>query len=152
MSDIEWQEIQQLLQAFDDSAIAELSLEANDFKLSLKKATLAAAPVAGPLMAQALPAAAVTSSEPAPPAGPHPDWIAVTSPMVGTFYAAPAPEEPVFVRQGDRVEVGQTVCIIEAMKLMNEIDAELNGRVAEIMVSNSQPVEYGQVLMYIDPT
>lgn len=71
--------------------------------------------------------------------------------MVGTFYAAPAPDEPPFTRQGDRVDAGQTVCIIEAMKLMNEIEAEVNGRIVEIVAINAQPVEYGQVLMYIDP-
>ncbi|PMB37726.1 acetyl-CoA carboxylase, biotin carboxyl carrier protein [Fischerella thermalis CCMEE 5208] len=75
----------------------------------------------------------------------------VTSPMVGTFYRAPAPGEPPFVEVGDRIRSGQTVCIIEAMKLMNEIEAEVSGQVVEILVQNGEPVEYGQPLMRIDP-
>jgi len=73
----------------------------------------------------------------------------VTSPMVGTFYRAPAPSEPSFVEVSDRIRVGQTVCIIEAMKLMNEIEAEVSGQVIEILVQNGEPVEYGQPLMRI---
>ena len=71
--------------------------------------------------------------------------------MVGTFYTAPAPDEPPFVEVGDQVRKGQTVCIIEAMKLMNEIDTESSGRVVEILVENAQPIEYGQILMRIEP-
>ncbi|MGJ5676338.1 MAG: acetyl-CoA carboxylase biotin carboxyl carrier protein [Nostochopsis sp.] len=75
----------------------------------------------------------------------------VTSPMVGTFYRAPAPGEALFVEVGDRIRSGQTVCIIEAMKLMNEIEAEVSGQVVEILVQNGEPVEYGQPLMRINP-
>jgi acetyl-CoA carboxylase biotin carboxyl carrier protein len=78
-------------------------------------------------------------------------WVEVPSPMVGTFYRAPAPGEPAFVEVGDRVRNGQTVCIIEAMKLMNEIEAEVSGQVMEILVQNGEPVEYGQPLMRINP-
>lgn len=78
-------------------------------------------------------------------------WVAVCAPMVGTFYRAPGPDEPAFVKVGDRVSVGQTVCIIEAMKLMNEIEAEVSGQVMEIVVENADPVEYEQVLMRIQP-
>ncbi|RCJ29056.1 acetyl-CoA carboxylase, biotin carboxyl carrier protein [Nostoc minutum NIES-26] len=77
--------------------------------------------------------------------------VEVPSPMVGTFYRAPAPSEPAFVEVGDRVRSGQTVCIIEAMKLMNEIEAEISGQVMEILVQNGEPVEYGQPLMRINP-
>lgn len=77
--------------------------------------------------------------------------VEVPSPMVGTFYRAPAPSEPAFVDVGDRVRSGQTVCIIEAMKLMNEIEAEVSGQVIEILVQNGEPVEYGQPLMRINP-
>lgn len=80
-----------------------------------------------------------------------PKWVEVTAPMVGTFYRAAAPDEPPFVNVGDRVSVGQTVCIIEAMKLMNEIEVEVSGKVMEIVVENSDPVEYEQVLMRIQP-
>lgn len=77
--------------------------------------------------------------------------VEVTSPMVGTFYRSPAPSEPPFAEVGDRIRTGQTVCIIEAMKLMNEIEAEVSGQVVEILVQNAEPVEYGQPLMRIDP-
>jgi len=101
----------------------------------------AARPAAGPAPAPAAPAA------PEPPA----NQKEVVSPMVGTFYRAPAPDADPFVEVGDVVEVGQTVCIIEAMKLMNEIEAETKGRVAQILVENAQPVEFGQKLFLIDP-
>jgi acetyl-CoA carboxylase biotin carboxyl carrier protein len=77
--------------------------------------------------------------------------VAISSPMVGTFYRSPAPGEPPFVEVGDRVRVGQTVCIIEAMKLMNEIEAEVSGQILEILVQNGEPIEYGQPLMRIYP-
>jgi acetyl-CoA carboxylase biotin carboxyl carrier protein len=78
-------------------------------------------------------------------------WIEVKSPMVGTFYRAPAPDEAPFVQVGDRIHVGQTICIIEAMKLMNEIEAEVSGQVMEILLQNGEPVEYDQPLMRINP-
>jgi acetyl-CoA carboxylase biotin carboxyl carrier protein len=76
---------------------------------------------------------------------------AITSPMVGTFYRAPAPDADPYVEVGDMVEVGQTVCIVEAMKLMNEIESEVRGRVVQILVENSHPVEFGQKLFLIEP-
>lgn len=78
-------------------------------------------------------------------------WVAINSPMVGTFYRSPAPNEAPFVEVGDRIRTGQTVCIIEAMKLMNEIEAEVSGQIMEILVQNGSPVEYGQILMRINP-
>ena len=108
--------------------------------------TANAVPAARP--AAAAPAPAPPASEPAAPAA---NQKAVVSPMVGTFYRAPAPDADPFIEVGDVVEVGQTVCIIEAMKLMNEIEAETKGRVAQILVENAQPVEFGQKLFLIDP-
>ena len=81
----------------------------------------------------------------------EPILVEVPSPMVGTFYRSPAPAEPPFVEVGDRIRSGQTVCIIEAMKLMNEIEAEVSGRIIEILVQDGEPVEYGQPLMRINP-
>jgi len=78
-------------------------------------------------------------------------YVAVTAPMVGTFYRAPAPDADPYVEVGHMVEVGQTVCILEAMKLMNEIESDVRGRVVEILVENAQPVEYGQKLFLIEP-
>ena len=77
--------------------------------------------------------------------------VPITSPMVGTFYRAPSPSAASFVEIGDFVNIGQTVCIIEAMKLMNEIESEVTGRIARILVENAQPVEYGQTLFLVDP-
>lgn len=99
------------------------------------------------------PAPATPTAVPAPVSAPvDTKWVPIISPMVGTFYRAAAPDEPPFVNVGDRIKVSQTVCIIEAMKLMNEIDAdEVSGQVMEILVQNGEPVEYGQVLMRINP-
>ncbi len=106
---------------------------------------LGAAPATAPA---ALPAA-LPAAVPAPV---DTKWVPIISPMVGTFYRAAAPDEPPFVNVGDRISVSQTVCIIEAMKLMNEIDAdEVSGQVMEISVQNGEPVEYGQILMRINP-
>ncbi|MBE9197348.1 acetyl-CoA carboxylase biotin carboxyl carrier protein, partial [Synechocystis sp. LEGE 06083] len=91
------------------------------------------------------------SPEVAAPSPADQKWTAIVSPMVGTFYRAPAPDEPPFVEVGDAVSKGQGVCIIEAMKLMNEIEAEVAGQVMEIVVENGEPVEYGQTLMWIKP-
>ncbi len=78
-------------------------------------------------------------------------YVEIKSPMVGTFYAAPAPDAPPYVKAGDRVSVGQVVCIVEAMKLMNEIESEVSGTIARVLVENAKPVEFGQVLFLIDP-
>ncbi|MBN2226325.1 MAG: acetyl-CoA carboxylase biotin carboxyl carrier protein [candidate division Zixibacteria bacterium] len=79
------------------------------------------------------------------------DYVEIKSPMVGTFYSAPAPDASPYVKVGERISVGQVVCIVEAMKLMNEIESEVTGKIAKVMVNNAQPVEFGQVLFLIDP-
>ena len=94
--------------------------------------------------AQAAPAPPEAASTPS-------TTVAITSPMVGTFYRAPAPDADPYVEVGDRVEVGQTVCIVEAMKLMNEIEAEVRGKIVKVLVENMQPVEYGQQLFLLEP-
>jgi len=106
--------------------------------------------------AVAAPAVATTSGKPGSAAGAPGDpstegTIAVPSPMVGTFYRAPAPDADPYVEVGTVVDVGQTLCIIEAMKLMNEIESEVRGRVVKILVDNSQPVEFGQTLFLLEP-
>jgi len=108
----------------------------------------APAPVAAPAAA---PAAAATPAPAAGPAGPASTLKEIKSPMVGTFYSAPEPGADAYVKAGGRVTAGQTVCIIEAMKIMNEIEAEVSGVVREILVEDSQPVEFGQVLFRVDP-
>ncbi len=100
------------------------------------------------------PAEQQNPAAPPPPAAPPAETITyheVTSPMVGTFYRAPAPDADPYVEVGDRVRVGQTLCILEAMKLMNELEAEVSGTIKEIVVENAEPVEYGQVLFRIQP-
>ncbi|MDH5474875.1 MAG: acetyl-CoA carboxylase biotin carboxyl carrier protein, partial [Cyclobacteriaceae bacterium] len=104
----------------------------------------AVAPVASP---QNIPA----SAEAIAPAQSN-NYIEVKSPMIGTFYRSSNPESPVFASVGDKIEVGQTICIIEAMKLFNEIESEVSGTVVKVMVENASPVEYDQVLFLIDPS
>jgi acetyl-CoA carboxylase biotin carboxyl carrier protein len=153
-------ELKEILLTLNQTDISELNLKQGDFELVIRRGTdtptqvmvpatmlQATAPAAMP---QAVaPAVAPTPSTSAPPTDKK--YLEVTSPIVGTFYASPAPDEPAFVRTGDRINKGQTVCIIEAMKIMNEIEAEVVGEVVEILVQNGQPVEYGQVLMRVNP-
>jgi len=114
---------------------------------ALPQATVAQAPSIAP---QATPQAAPAAVPPAPV--PAVDEHIIKSPIVGTFYAGPSPEAGPFVRAGDFVEAGQTVCIIEAMKLMNEIEADISGEIARVLVENGQPVEYGEPLFALRPT
>jgi acetyl-CoA carboxylase biotin carboxyl carrier protein len=109
---------------------------------------------AAPAVAAPLPvAAAPATPSAAPPAAPavRGDLVEITAPMVATFYRSPSPGDPAFVELGARISVGQTVCILEAMKLMNELEAEVSGEVVEILVENGTPVEFGQVLMRVKP-
>jgi acetyl-CoA carboxylase biotin carboxyl carrier protein len=115
-----------------------------------------AAPVAAPNPAPAPAPAAPASGESesagnAPQGASNPNWVEITSPMVGTFYRAPSPESPPFVEPGTRITSGDPLCIIEAMKLMNELEAELDGTIREVLVENGEPVEYGQVLFRVEP-
>ncbi|HEV8481824.1 MAG TPA: acetyl-CoA carboxylase biotin carboxyl carrier protein [Candidatus Eisenbacteria bacterium] len=114
-------------------------------------AAVPAAPTPAPAAVAHPAATSPAANAPIPAAAPEQRYVKVISPMVGTFYRAPAPDADSYVEVGDSVDVGQTVCIIEAMKLMNEIEAEVRGRVAQISVENGQPVEYGQTLFLIDP-
>ncbi len=151
-------ELKRLLDVLKDTDVSELTLETGEYKLTLKRGQPApqVAYVTGP-QAHAAPAvpptAAGSSEQPAAPAEPARSdrTIEVTAPIVGTFYAAASPDAAPFVRVGDRVKPGTVLCIIEAMKLMNEIEAEATGVVREVLVDNGQPVEYGQTLFRIEP-
>lgn len=112
--------------------------------------TVSASPAPAQPTSAPAPASAETAVETAPTVA-EKKYIEIKAPMVGTFYAAPAPDTPPYVTLNQEIEVGQVVCIVEAMKLMNEIESEVAGRVAKIMVENTQPVEFGQVLFLIDP-
>ncbi len=119
----------------------------------ITRTTAAPVAAAAPVMMSAAPAAADQEHREAPPrpASTAPQLKEIRSPMVGTFYKAPEPGAEAYIKVGNRVTPGQTVCIIEAMKIMNEIEAEIAGTVREILVEDSQPVEFGQVLFRVDP-
>jgi acetyl-CoA carboxylase biotin carboxyl carrier protein len=148
--ELDFNELRELLAVINQTDIAEFTLKNGDFELVLRKSSSSGelpAPVPPPKPSAAAPAAPVAPT-PSPLAS---KLLEISSPMVGTFYRSPAPDEAPFVDKGDRVRIGQTVCIIEAMKLMNEIEAEVGGEVVEILVSNGDPVEYGQILMRVNP-
>lgn len=155
-------QLQKLLALLADSDIQEFKLEGDDFRLEVRRNLpgVTAAPVLAPVQAPAPSAAPAATASPGPasPSAPPPaaaasrgDLVEITAPMVATFYSAPAPGEPNFVALGARIKVGQTICILEAMKLMNELEAEVSGEVVEILVENGTPVEFGQVLMRVKP-
>ncbi len=150
-----------LLAFLEQSDIQEFKLEGDDFRLEVRRNLPASQPVTV-LPASVLPPApapaapqpppqAVPSVPPPPAAAARADLVDVTAPMVGTFYRAPSPGDSPFVEIGSRISPGQPVCILEAMKLMNELEAEVGGEVLEILVENGTPVEFGQVLMRVKP-
>ena len=163
-TDMNVSQIRDLIEALDGSSVAEVTIKDGTTEVAIKKpvAVTAAAAVAAPAPAEPAPAAAAApaptaAAEPAAPAAPAATdrpagWKAVESPMVGTFYQAPAPDADPFVKVGDEVKVGQTLCIVEAMKLMNEITAEEDGIVREVCGKNGEPVEFGEPLFYLEPT
>jgi acetyl-CoA carboxylase biotin carboxyl carrier protein len=164
---IDFKELRELLGAIAQTDITEFSLKNEDFELTVKKGFGASSlesmrvDVSSPAMLsnstspKLMPQAEANNNnnnertETPLSSAVDKKWTAITSPMVGTFYRASAPDEAPFVEVGDRVSKTQTVCIIEAMKLMNEIESELSGVVMEVLVENGQPVEYGQNLMWV---
>ena len=151
-------QLRQLLALLGESDIQEFSLEGDDFRLEVRRnLPAAAAPVtvlqapaaAAATLAPAAAPAAVPSPPPPPAAAARSDLQTINAPMVGTFYRSPSPGDPPFVEVGTRITPGQTICILEAMKLMNELEAEIGGEVVEILVENGTPVEFGQALMRI---
>ncbi len=164
---VDFGELERLLSFMSNHGLEEVEYAHGDLKIRLKKAglqgtfvpvnsTSAAAPAPQTMAAQA-----PTAPTAAPPASPEPAQAApvapaeehiIKSPIVGTFYAGSSPEAGPFVRAGDKVEAGQTVCIIEAMKLMNEIEADVSGEIARVLVENGQPVEYGEPLFALRPS
>ena len=156
-------EIQNLIRFVAKSGASEVKLETEDIKITIKTTSESAGQAEATIVQQipvhaAMAPVAAAPAAPAEPTSPPPaaastrsDLLDITAPMVGTFYRAPAPGEPAFIEVGNRVDVGQTVCILEAMKLMNELEAEVSGEVVEILVDNGTPVEFGQVLMRVKP-
>jgi acetyl-CoA carboxylase biotin carboxyl carrier protein len=164
-------QLERLLSFMSEHGLEEFEYAHGDLRIRLKKAIPqpGAAPVLALPMAQAAPPQVILAQPPAtapqavpqggaapvqaaPPAAAAADEHLIKSPIVGTFYAGPSPDAGPFVRVGDFVEAGQTVCIIEAMKLMNEIEADIGGEVARVLVENGHPVEYGEPLFALRPT
>lgn len=148
-------EIQELIDYISNSGLAEVKIKTEEFELSIKKyaeapqVIHAAAPVApAPVPVAAAPAPAAPAAAPAPAPS---NLVEIKSPMIGTFYLTPNPDSPAFVSEGSSVKAGQTVCIIEAMKLFNEIESEVSGKIVKILVANATPVEYDQPLFLVDP-
>ena len=159
---LDHEELHRLLATLAESDIQEFRLEGEDFCLEVKRNLGNSSDLPAPQKKiiseeidpppqRKIEASPVASTPPPSVPGSRSDLVEVTAPMVGTFYRAPGPEEPPFVEIGSRISVGQAVCILEAMKLMNELESEVSGEVIEILVENGTPVEFGQVLMRLKP-
>jgi acetyl-CoA carboxylase biotin carboxyl carrier protein len=155
---MELKDIRKVVQLMKDNDLSEFALEEDNFKLQLKRGLSGAvqvavpsapAPVAAPVPAVA-PAAAPAAEAPA--AESTDGLVEIKSPMVGTFYAAPSPDTDNFVSVGDAVTADSVVCIVEAMKVMNEIQADVKGTIKKILVDNATPVQFGQPLFLVDPS
>jgi acetyl-CoA carboxylase biotin carboxyl carrier protein len=145
-------EIRRLAELLRDYGLSEVEVEREGVRVRLRRepAPMAAAHAFPSAPAPASPAVATTPATAAAEAS-EAHLLTIEAPMVGTFYRAPSPDAQPFVRDGDRVKKGQVVCIIEAMKLMNEIESKVAGRVVKVLVENTQPVEYGQPLFLLEP-
>lgn len=158
-------DIQTLIRFISSSGVDEVSIERKDFKLNIKKNAKTTEVVVAPqAVSYSQPAAAVPAGkpEPAPAATEAPapktetasdkKLVEIKSPMIGTFYRSPGPGKPNFVSVGDDINSGTTVCIIEAMKLFNEIESEIKGKIVKVLVEDATPVEYDQPLFLVDPS
>src|SRR5690606_20599070 len=163
---MEFKQIQELLKAVNKSNISELSIKDGDFEITIKQSSpetqyvavqaqlpaFAGMPqqsIAAPAPAPAAPAPATTAKETAAPE--NGNTITVKSPMIGTFYRSSAPDKPPFVNVGDEIQPGQVICIVEAMKLFNEIESEVSGRIVKVLIDDASPVEYDQPLFLVEP-
>jgi acetyl-CoA carboxylase biotin carboxyl carrier protein len=158
------QDIQQLIDFISKSGLDEVKIETSELKINVKRSAtptvVTAAPVAAPAPAPlAAPAPVAVAAAPAPaapapaapaPAAPSANQVTIKSPMIGTFYRSSSPESPMLVNVGDEIKPGKVVCIIEAMKLFNEIEAEVSGRIVKVLVENATPVEYDQPLFVVE--
>ncbi|MBK0402566.1 acetyl-CoA carboxylase biotin carboxyl carrier protein [Adhaeribacter sp. BT258] len=160
-------ELQDLIDFIAKSGLNKVNIETEEFKINITRdasqkvsyvaAPAAHAPVAAPAAAAVSAPAAAPQAPSAPAAAAAPaaeggNYQAIKAPMIGTFYRSASPESPAFVNVGDEVKKGQVICIIEAMKLFNEIEAEVSGKIVKVMVDNASPVEYDQALFMIDPS
>jgi acetyl-CoA carboxylase biotin carboxyl carrier protein len=154
-------EIRDLIDFISSTGLNEVNIETEELKLSVvreAKVKTQSAPVQ--MQAPVVQAAPIVASSPTPAsaapvataADDTSNYLEVKSPMIGTFYRSTNPESPAFASVGDKIETGQTVCIVEAMKLFNEIESEVSGTIVKVMVENASPVEYDQVLFLVDPS
>ena len=156
-------QIQELIKFVAKSGVSEVEIEQKDFKITIKtpagkkevQVITAPAPAYAPAPAAPVAAAAPAPAPAAPAAAPAPaadsKYITIKAPMIGTFYRSSGPGKPVFVNVGDEVKPGKTICIIEAMKLFNEIESDVSGKIVKVLVDDAKPVEYDQPLFLVDP-
>ncbi len=154
-------DIENLIKFVQKSGVSEVSLEQKDFKITIKTQhqreisgshTVIHAPAPAPVMHA--PAPVAVAPAPAAPAKTNDEskYVTIKSPMIGTFYRTPSPDKPIFVNVGDEIKPGKVLCIIEAMKLFNEIESEVSGKIVKVLVDNATPVEYDQPLFLVDPS
>ena len=139
-------EIQDLIDYISNTGLAEVKIKTEEFELSVKKYADAATAAPAPQVITAAPAPVAAAPSPAPS-----NLVEIKSPMIGTFYLTASPDAAPFVTEGGSISAGKTVCIIEAMKLFNEIESEISGKIVKILVANASPVEYDQPLFLVDP-
>ncbi len=142
---IPWEEIEELTKYLKDKSLSEITIETKDGKITIKK------DAQGVVRSSAVPHEGSHKHSATEPEIQKSKYYEVTSPMVGTFYMAPSPGTEPFVKVGSKVKIGDVLCVIEAMKIMNELPSEVNGVITEIVVKDNQTIEFGQVLMRIDP-
>jgi len=145
--DIDIEQLRSLMTAIEEHGINELEIRNGDDRIRLSRGPVA---VAAPMMAAAPLAGAAPAVAAAPSAAEEPSGDFITSPFVGTFYSSPSPTSEAFVKEGDHIEVGQPLCIVEAMKLMNEIESEVSGKIVKIIAENGKPVEFGDPLFQVE--
>jgi len=158
-------EIQNLIKFVAKSGASEVKLEMGDVKITIRtgngknstETIVQQIPMTMPLQQQVPPQQGVTAAPPATPAAtPEKEdeskYVTIKSPIIGTFYRKPSPDKPVFVNVGDTISVGDTVCIIEAMKLFNEIESEVSGKIVKVLVDDASPIEFDQPLFLVDPS
>lgn len=158
---MDFKQIQELIKMINKSNIGELTIEQKDFRVTIKQKeeqvtqvvqAVPAAPVYSAPPQASLPAAPATAEKAkAPEAATPSNLVTIKSPMIGTFYRKAAPDKPNFVEVGDEVAPGKVVCIIEAMKLFNEIESEISGKIVKVLVEDASPVEYDQPLFLVEP-
>lgn len=157
---MDFKQIQELIKVINKSNIGEISIEEKDFKITIRQkedqvqtvyAAAPSAPVYAPAPVQQLAGPAAALPEAVAPAPKADNLVTIKSPMIGTFYRRPTPDKPLFAEVGTEITPGKVVCIIEAMKLFNEIESEISGKIVKVLVDDASPVEYDQPLFLVEP-